>query len=262
MTTIAILQARSSSSRLPGKVLLPILGAPMLARQIDRIVRAKSLDGLVVATSTATDDDAIEALCGNMNIDCFRGALHDVLDRVNSCATAFGADQVVRLTGDCPLADPGVIDRVVEAHTDTKSDYTSNVYPPTWPDGLDVEIIRRDVLAIAAAEARLPSEREHVTPFVVNRGDRFALSNVETAPDRSDLRLTVDEPRDFEFVSRIYEALLPAKPEFDIDDVFALLDVHPQMLGINAGIDRNQGVQPSLRQDTNFLVEGKPRNAE
>jgi spore coat polysaccharide biosynthesis protein SpsF len=255
LTTIAILQARSSSSRLPGKVLLPILGAPMLSRQIDRIRRAKLLDGIVVATSKSTDDDAIEALCSNMNID-------DVLDRIDSCAAAFGADQVVRLTGDCPLADPGIIDRVVSAHTDTGSDYTSNVHPPTWPDGLDVEIIRRDVLAMAAAEARLPSEREHVTPFIVTRGERFALSNVETSPDRSDLRLTVDESHDFELVSRIYEALLPAKPEFNVDDVFALLDDHPQMLGINAGIDRNEGTQRSWRQDANFLAEGKPRNAQ
>jgi spore coat polysaccharide biosynthesis protein SpsF len=262
LTTIAILQARSSSSRLPGKVLLPVHGVPMLSRQIDRIGRAKSLDRIVVATSTAADDDAIEILCGDMNIDCFRGALDDVLDRVDCCAAAFDADHVVRLTGDCPLADPGVIDRVVRAHTDGKSDYTSNVHPPTWPDGLDVEIMRRDVLAIAAAEARLPSEREHVTPFIVTRGDRFALSNVETAPDRSDLRLTVDEPRDFELVARIYEALLPEKPDFDIDDVLALLDGNPQMLGINAGIDRNEGAEHSRRQDAKILAEGKPRNAQ
>jgi spore coat polysaccharide biosynthesis protein SpsF len=255
------LQARSSSSRLPGKVLLPILGEPMLSRQIDRMRRATSLDGIVVATSTATEDDPIETLCGKMRVDCFRGALDDVLDRVNSCAAAFGADQVVRLTGDCPLADPDVIDRVVNVHADKRSDYTSNVHPPTWPDGLDVEIMRRDVLAIAAAEARLPSEREHVTPFIVARGDRFALSNVETDPDRSDLRLTVDEPRDFELVSRIYEALLPTKPGFSIDDVLALLDENPQMLGVNAGIERNEGAQRSLEHDAEFLAKGKPGNA-
>ena len=261
MTTIAVIQARSSSSRLPGKVLLPILGEPMLSRQIARIGRANSLDGLVVATSTAADDDAIESLCGEMNIDCFRGALDDVLDRVDSCAAAFGADQVVRLTGDCPLADPDVIDRVVHTHTETQSDYTSNVHPPTWPDGLDVEIMRRDVLATAAAQARLPSEREHVTPFIVSRGDRFALSNVETDADRSDLRLTVDEPRDFELVQSIYEALLPTIPDFGIDDVLALIDGNPQMLDVNAGIERNEGVQRSLDQDAKFLAEGKPRNA-
>lgn len=233
----------------------------MLSRQIDRVRRAKSLDGIVVATSTATDDDAIESLCRETNIDCFRGALDDVLDRVDSCAAAFGAGHVVRLTGDCPLIDPGVIDRVVDVHTGGGSDYTSNVHPPTWPDGLDVEVMRRDVLAIAAAEARLPSEREHVTPFILTQGDRFALSNVETAPDRSDLRLTVDEPRDFELVSRIYEALFRGKPDFDIEDVLALLDENPQMLRINADIGRNEGAQRSHVQDARFLARGKPGNA-
>lgn len=261
MNTVAILQARSSSSRLPGKVLLPILGEPMLSRQIRRVCRARFLDKVVVATSSAPEDDPIEALCDTLDVDCFRGALDDVLDRVNSCATAFGADQVVRLTGDCPLADPGVIDKVVQAHTQNEADYTSNVHPPTWPDGLDVEVMDSSVLATAALEAELPSEREHVTPFIVSRGDRFVLSNVETTPDRSNLRLTVDEQRDFELVCGIFEALLPTRPDFEIGEVFALLDANPGMLDINAGIERNEGVQRSDAQDAEFRAQRKTPNA-
>ena len=233
----------------------------MLSRQIDRIGRAKSLNKIVVATSTAPDDDPIETLCRNMNIDCFRGALDDVLDRIDSCAAAYHSDHIVRLTGDCPLADPDIIDRVVRDHIEGGADYTSNVRPPTWPDGLDVEVMRRDVLRKAAVEARLPSEREHVTPYIVNRRRRFTVSNVEMTPDRSDLRLTVDEPRDFELVTRIYEELLPTKPDFNIVDVFALLDQKPQLLDINAGISRNEGVQHSQCQDAEFLAGKKPKHA-
>lgn len=233
----------------------------MLSRQIDRIGHAQSLDRIVVATSTALDDDPIETLCGHMKIDCFRGELDDVLGRVDSCAAAFDSDQIVRLTGDCPLADPDVIDRVVRDHIEGGADYTSNVRPPTWPDGLDVEVMRRDILRIAAVEARLPSEREHVTPFIFNRGDRFTLLNVETTPDRSDLRLTVDEPHDLELVRRIYEELFPAKPDFNTGDVLALLDRNPRLLGINAGIGRNEGAQRSQCQDAEFLTGEKPNNA-
>jgi spore coat polysaccharide biosynthesis protein SpsF len=261
LSTIAILQARMSSSRLPGKVLRPILGKPMLARQIERIGRAKSLDKIVVATSTALEDDAIPALCDDLDVACFRGSLDDVLDRVNACAEAFGTSHVVRLTGDCPLTDPDVIDLVVNAHLDGMADYTSNVHPPTWPDGLDVEVIRRDVLTAAAAEALLPSEREHVTPFITARADRFTLVNVHTAPDRSAVRLTVDEPQDLKLIAEIFAALSPSQPDFGIDAVLDLLERRPELLSINAGIDRNEGMKRSHRQDADFLPEGIAKDA-
>jgi len=243
LTTVAILQARCSSTRLPGKVLLPILGAPMLSRQIDRVQRAKTIDQIVVATSLNSEDDAIEAMCVDRGVNCFRGSLDDVLGRFNACAEAYGADIVVRLTGDCPLADPDIIDLIVQSHVERKADYTSNVHPPTWPDGLDVEVLQRDVLTAAAAEAKLASEREHVTSYIVKHHDRFRMSNVALSPDRSDLRLTVDEQVDFELVSKIFEAFLPANPTFGYEDVLSLLDANSGLLEINAGISRNHGSQ-------------------
>jgi len=244
VTIVAIVQARSSSSRLPGKVMLPIMGEPMLSRQVGRIVRAESLDKVVVATSTETGDDTIQNLCNTIGVECFRGSLDDVLGRFDACAALHDADDVVRLTGDCPLTEPGVIDTVVRTHVRNGADYTSNVHPPTWPDGLDVEVVNRDVLSHAAARARLSSEREHVTSYITSRKDVFSMSNVETSPDRSDLRLTVDEPRDFDLVTRIFEALLPADPEFTLEDVLALLDSNPEWMSINAGIARNEGPRP------------------
>lgn len=254
MSVIAILQARTSSTRLPGKVLRPILGRPMLARQIDRVAAARTLDRIVVATSTAPDDDAIAALCDSIDIACFRGALDDVLGRFDACAEAFPADHVVRLTGDCPLIDPVVIDRVVAAHLQGGADYTSNVRPPTWPDGLDVEVMRRAVLAAAAAETRRPSDREHVTSFIADHPDRFALRNIVADEDRSGLRLTVDELRDFELVAQIFGMLFPSRPDFSIDDVLALLDLRPDLLAINAGIRRNEGLLHSREREAGLSI--------
>ena len=249
MITLAILQVRLSSTRLPGKALKPILGRPMIGLHIERLSRTKTLNKLVVATGNDTEDDAIKALCDEIGIDCFRGSPDDVLDRCYRCAQAYEPAHIARLTGDCPLADPDIIDRVVRLHIEGNYDYTSNILPPTWPDGMDVEVMRFACLAEAHAEAELPSEREHVTPFIRNRPERYRLGNLNNDIDLSAHRLTVDEPEDFEKIRRIYETLYLQNPNFSINDVLAFLDDNNKLSELNAHIERNEGMSRSERKD-------------
>lgn len=246
---VAIIQARSTSSRLPGKVMKPILGEPMLARQIERVARARRIDRIVVATSVDESDDALAALCGRLGVACHRGSLDDVLARFHGAAETAGADTVVRLTGDCPLSDPAVIDAVVAHFLSSGADYASNVHPPTFPDGLDVEVMRFAALDAANASATLRSQREHVTPYIYGHPEAFTLSNLAHTSDLSHLRWTVDNPQDFELVSRIYGALYPAKPDFAMADVLALLERQPQLSAINADLKRNEGLAKSLADE-------------
>lgn len=246
---LAVLQARVSSSRLPGKVLRPILGRPMLLHQIDRVKRARSLDALVVATSTDPSDDAIETLCASAGLACFRGSLHDVLDRYYRAALAFKARHVVRLTGDCPVIDPGLIDRVVEFYLAGNFDHAGNGVEPRFPDGLDVEALRFETLEYAWTHASLPSHREHVTLFVHQQPDRFRVGSYRNDIDLSHLRWTVDEPEDFELIERIYAALYPGNPAFTTADILDLLEREPELLEINRGFQRNEGLARSLARD-------------
>lgn len=252
---LGVVQARVSSTRLPGKVLQPILGEPMLARQLERVCRAERIDALVVGTSADASDGPLEELCAALGVDCFRGSLEDVLDRFHAVAVRYGAEHIVRLTSDCPLADPAVVDAVVELHVEGGYDYTSNVTPPTFPDGLDVEVISAEALAVTWGEATLPSEREHVTPFVRKHPERFRLGNLVNAEDLSGLRWTVDEPEDLEFVRRVYEALYPRDPAFEMRDVLELLGLHPELQLINARFERNEGMKPSLEADRGAAAE-------
>jgi len=244
MTTIAILQARMSSTRMPGKVLAPLAGEPMLVRQLERILRASTLDGVVVATSLdPSDDPIVEALANAAmligEVPVVRGSLSDVLDRFVTAMDAYPSDVVVRLTADCPLASPAVIDRVVSAFRSGDVDYASNTMSPTYPDGLDVEVVRASVLREVAAIATDSHEREHVTLGVYRRHDRFRVENVAGASDLSDLRWTVDTPEDYAFVADIYRDLYPAKPDFDLDDVLAWLERHPGRSRTVADAKRN-----------------------
>lgn len=246
---LAILQARVSSSRLPGKVLRPILGEPMLFRQIERIRRARLIERLVVATSVDASDDPLAEMCRERGIDCFRGSLADVLDRFFRAAGRYAPEHVVRLTGDCPLADPAVIDATIGLHLSGGYDYTSNALEPTFPDGLDVEVMRFACLEQAWREATLPSQREHVTPFLYRHPERFRLGVLKNGTDLSGLRWTVDEPADFEFVTRVYEALYPADQAFTSDDILGLLQKHRDYQEINRSIGRNEGYRLSLAKD-------------
>lgn len=258
MMILAVLQARFSSSRLPGKVLKDLLGEPMLYRQIERVSRSERIDKLVVATSTDSSDEPIEKMCRDKGVHCFRGSLDDVLDRFYRAAEPFFPDNIVRLTGDCPLIDPNVIDSIVELHLAERNDYTSNTISPTFPDGLDAEVVTWNALKTAWENATLPSEREHVTPFIHKRPERFRLGNyVRPKGDLSHLRWTVDEPEDFLFVQKVYGTLYPENPLFSTGEILKLLHEHPEIEKINNAFERNEGYAKSLITDEAYLASKK-----
>lgn len=243
MTTIAILQARMSSSRLPGKVLLPLAGAPMVLRQLERIERATLLDEIVVATSTDPSDDELADVLEAAGRSVVRGDLNDVLARFVTVMDKYEPDVVVRLTADCPLASPEVIDRVVGAFRESGADYLSNTMTPSFPDGLDVEVVKASVLREVAQEATDQPEREHVTLGVYRRQERYRVENLANEVDYSHLRWTVDDPGDYAFVTQVYDSLFPENPHFDFDDVLGLLERHPELSRTEADAPRNAALQ-------------------
>lgn len=225
----------------------------MLARQLERIGRSHACDRILVATSAKPDDDEIAELCADIGIGCFRGSLDDVLGRYWLATESLSlnkSDHIVRLTGDCPLADWEVIDLVIKRHLESGADYTSNTIEPSWPDGLDVEVVTYAALEIANREATLSSDREHVMPFIWRQPERFQLQSVQQEVDMSQLRWTVDEPSDFDFVKAIYEGLYSKCPAFKTDDIIRFLSKHPEFSTINAGFVRNEGYRRSLEQDS------------
>lgn len=250
---LAILQARVSSTRLPGKVLKNIISKPMLLRQIERIRRAKLIDKLIVATSLDLTDNPIETLCKENDIAFYRGSLNDVLDRFYQTAKPFNADHIVRLTGDCPLIDPQLIDAVISFHIKGGYDYSSNNFECTFPDGLDTEVFKYKCLEQAWKEAVLPSQREHVTPFIYQQPDRFKIGNFKNTVDLSGLRWTVDEPADFELISIIYNSLYSKNPKFTTNDILAFLDSHPDLKSMNTHHERNEGMKKSFDKDAIFF---------
>jgi spore coat polysaccharide biosynthesis protein SpsF len=248
---LAILQARTSPSRLPGKVLKPIMGAPMLLRQLERLSTVKSVDKLLVATSTDKSDDPIETLCRDSQYLFYRGSLEDVLDRFYQAALPFRPEHVVRLTGDCPLADSEIIDAVVNMHLLENNDYTSNTVEPTFPDGLDVEVMKFKCLREAWENANLASQREHVTPYLYKNPDKYKIGSYKNNQDLSYLRWTVDEQSDYELVVNIYEELYNFNGHFNIRDILALLVKRPELRSFNLQYKRNEGYKAALKQDEN-----------
>ena len=236
---LGILQARLSSSRLPGKVLKKIMGRPMLELQLERLGRCRKIDKLIVATSVAREDRAIADLCDQLRVEVFRGDLDDVLDRFYQAASNYQPEHLIRLTGDCPLTDPGLIDELIEFYFASDCDYASNSLEPTLPDGLDAEVFSFAALKCAWEEARLPSEREHATLYIHTHPALFKAANWKYSRNFSHLRWTVDEPEDYELICRIYEELYPANTSFTWKDVLALLDRRPELAKINTAFRRN-----------------------
>jgi len=239
MTTLAVLQARMSSSRLPGKVMMPLLGEPMLVRQVERIRRSRLLDGIVLATSTDAADDPLAQLAGALGIPVVRGPLDDVLARYVLAIEHYQPDVVVRLTADCPLTSPTIIDAVIEHFAASNVDYCSNTLTPTFPDGLDAEVVRASALVDVAGVSNDPAEREHVTLGIYRRPERYRLANYAGAVDLASLRWTVDTPDDLAFVASVYEALYLADPDFDLADGLALLEREPGLSRTTADQARN-----------------------
>jgi len=250
---LAILQARFSSSRFPGKVLKKILGKPMLLHQIERLSNSNWIDKLVVATSDDTSDDMVEKMCLDNNIEVYRGELNNVLDRFYRCAKYYSPKHIVRLTGDCPLIDAEIVDNVIQYHLKMESDYTSNINPPTYPDGLDVEVMKFSALEKAHKFARLPSELEHVTPYIRNTSGLFKQYNLKYKVNLSNHRWTVDEPKDFEFVQEVYRKFRYEKNHFSMQDILDLLERNPYIQEKNYHILRNEGSLRSYKEDKIFL---------
>ncbi len=232
---LAILQARMSSTRLPGKVLKSILGRPMLAWQTDRIRRSKTINHLLIATSQEPSDNPIERFCEANQLACYRGALHDVLARFHGAARAFGpADHVVRLTGDCPLIDWTIIDAAVELQRLAGSDLAGNAIERTYPDGLDVEVVSNSALERAHREAIDMSEREHVTQYIYRHPEMFRIAHLTQTPDLGAMRWTVDTPADFAMVEKVFAGLSGRDNNFLQQDVLDFPEDHPEIAAINA----------------------------
>lgn len=249
---LLIMQARMGSSRLPGKVLKQVCGRTLLELQYERIQAAKRVDRIIIATTTELKDEPIVDICRKVNMECLRGSEHDVLDRYYQTARQAGTlsgDAIIRVTADCPLLDPEVLDRVIDLFLTSEVDYASNINPPTFPDGLDVEVFKYEALEKAWQEARLISEREHVTPYIRNHPEIFSQVNHRGSTDLSGLRLTVDEPEDLEVVRCIYEKLYYQKKIFLLADILQVIESEPQLIELNRGIKRNAGYEKSLSQD-------------
>lgn len=229
-----------SSSRLPGKVLLPLLGKPLLGRMLERLQQCQTPFTTVVATSTDPSDDPIEQFCREENMAFFRGSLSDCLDRHYQIAEQWNADVAIKIPSDCPLIDPRIVDEVLQVFlaNPERYDFVSNLHPPTWPDGNDVEIMTRSCLQRTWAEASKPLEREHTTPYIWDTApDRFRIANVRWSAglDYSmSHRFTIDYRQDYDFIRRVYEELYPGNPTFSCDDILTLLAQKPEIYAINA----------------------------
>ncbi|MBF0123441.1 MAG: glycosyltransferase family protein [Candidatus Omnitrophica bacterium] len=249
MRYLAVIQARMSSSRLPGKVLLPVCGKPLLALMVERVRRATRIDHFIIATSTSADDDAIKKTCDVLGVPCFRGSLDDVLDRYYQAALAFQPENVIRMTADCPVIDPEIVDRTIDFFQEGGFDYVGNALKPTFPDGLNCEVMTFRSLQRAWQEADRKTQREHVTLYIYQHPEQFKLGSFEQAQDLSHLRWTVDHPCDLELIRTIYEELYSGKPEFGMNDILTLLKQKPELIDLNAGIIRNEALKKSLVQE-------------
>jgi spore coat polysaccharide biosynthesis protein SpsF len=240
MRTVAIIQARMTSTRMPGKILSPILDKPMLELLIERLRRAQRLDDVWVATTDNATDDPTEELARGLGAGCFRGSELDVLDRVLKAAHAAAADVIVEITGDCPLIDPAVVDRLVDTYFANQYDYVSNVLHRTYPVGLDTQVFSTKVLERVASLTDDPVDHEHVSIYIYKHPQLFSLHNVESGlPDGEEvgrMRLTVDTPEDFALIKAIYEELYPSKPDFILPDILDLLQRRPDLLELNRHI--------------------------
>ena len=238
MKVVTAIQARTSSSRLPYKVLLPLCGEPLLLRMIERIRHSDHAGTIVVATSISKEDDVIEQLCFKQGINCCRGNLLDLLDRHYQLAVEYEADAIVKIPSDCPLIDPAIIDRVIKYYLDhfSEFDFVSNLHPPTFPDGNDVEIMSFETIKTAWENAVRPLEREHTTPYIWENPQKFKIGNV-TMPFGEDYsathRWTIDYEEDYQFICEVYNSLYEQNPIFGFDEIMALVEEHPEFGGIN-----------------------------
>lgn len=238
MNKIAIIEARMSSTRLPGKVLRQIIGRPMLALLIERLQGAQQLDSIVVATTVNPSDDPIETLTRKLGIGCFRGSEEDVLIRVWQAANAFGAEVIVEITGDCPLIEAAKVDEMLSSFMTMSIDFMANRLDGSYPDGLGLRIFKKEVLQKIDQLTKDPVDREHVTLYVWEHPELFFIHHFNNSlnPKYWDLRLTVDTLEDFDFISKIFEELYQANRNFGLPEIIGLLERKPELLDINRHI--------------------------
>lgn len=235
---VVIIQARTKSTRLPGKVLKNIVGKPMLAHVIERVENIRLVDEIVIATTVKEEDRVILRLANDCGVKSFSGSEEDVLDRYYQAAKRYQADVIVRITSDCPLIDPEVVDKAIAFYLKYKGtvDYVSNSLRRSYPRGLDTEVFSFEVLERTWQKAKEPHQREHVTPYIYKHPETFRLANVENSEDRSYMRWTVDEEKDLEFVKEVYKRLYKEGEIFLMKDVLTLLRKEPQLMEINKNV--------------------------
>ena len=235
-----IIEARTSSSRLPNKVVAEIEGKPMIFYVIDRIKQIKSVEQIILATTQEENDKILTEIAKQNSIGSFVGDSIDVLDRGYQCALQNNADPIIRITGDCPLIDPDIVEEMLEFYLKNNYDYVSNRINPKYPDGLDVEIYSFNTLQMAAQNAKWSSERELVTTYITKNPKNFKIFSYENQEDLSEYRWTVDEQKDLEFIRKIYSIMKP-KTNFSMKEIVEILSKNSELLKINAGIMRNEG---------------------
>lgn len=255
MSTVAIIQARMNSTRLPGKVLRPLVGRPMLWHIFRRLGQASRIDKIVVATSSSLSDKAIRRYCRSQGIAVFAGPEKDVLDRFYQAARSFQASRVVRITGDCPLTDPAVVDQVIEMVQEEGYDFAGVatgagavfLKEGRFPDGLDAECFSFQSLETAWSESTSPSDREHVTPYIWQNNDRFRVGMLTADRDYGQYRWTVDTEADLQLVRKIYSGLYPENSFFSMQDVLEFLQEHPELAKSNQKLVGREGYQEVWR---------------
>lgn len=237
---VILIQARMGSTRLPGKHLKEVLGKPLIGYLLERLRRVRNADAIVLATTTNPLDDALVDFSKKNHLPYFRGSEEDVLDRFYQCAKTNAADVIVRITGDCPLIDPAVIDLVIEHYLKNRAslDYVSNTEKRTFPRGFDVEVFSFESLQKVASEAGKPEEREHVTPYYYRHPDLFRIGSVTRPVDESRYRWTVDTQDDFKLISTVLENIYPEKPNFTFNDLLELFQRHPDWIKINVHVQQ------------------------
>ena len=242
MKTVIITQARMASTRLPGKVMREVMGKPLLAYHLERIQRAKYADEILVATTVNPEDDVITQLAASHGVRCYRGSAEDVLARYREAARETGADIMVRVTADCPLIDPEIIDKVIRYYLDHRHlyDYVSNTLKRTYPRGMDTEVFPRKVLEEIHLKAHESADREHVTCYICRHPEEYRLGGVEHSEDLSHHRWTVDEEDDFKLIKLLIEEIYPMKPEFTMQDCLEVLKRHPDWMTINAHVKHKE----------------------
>lgn len=252
----AILQARMGSRRLAGKVLMETCGKPLLGHIIERVKAAKSIDEIIVATTASASDEPLRKYLTEQGIKMFVGSEDDVLDRYYRAARHFRADVIVRITADDPFKDPEIIDRAVTLLTTSQLsvDYVANCsydgsIPATYPEGLDVEVMTADCLELIWTKALMPSDREHVTPYLFRHPEEFRIMGFRHSEDLSALRWTIDYEQDLTFAREIYKRLYPKKPLFLMNDILGILKAEPHLQNINAGTVRYEGYLRSVREE-------------